>query len=75
MLWVRVPPVAPQPFAEGCLFLEFVKIGQIGKTVDDGTDHNTLGSSQVGKAMDFDSIIPQVRVLSTQPYGELPKRT
>ena len=27
-----------------------------------------LGCSQVGKALDFDSSIPQVRVLSPQPF-------
>ena len=31
----------------------------------------SLGCSQVGKAPDFDSGIPQVRVLSPQPYDPL----
>ena len=30
-----------------------------------------MGCSQVGKAPDFDSGIPQVRVLSPQPYDPL----
>ena len=32
-----------------------------------------LGCSQVGKALDFDSSIPQVRVLSPQPFNSFVK--